>query len=84
VAAFDPTFVALSGSEADLEPVWKAYGVFRQINPNTAGASYLVDHTTRTYLIDKNGNLRVSYSFGTSLDDLVQDARFLLKEKVQQ
>ena len=58
--------------------------MFRQINPNTSGASYLVDHTARTYLIDKSGNLRVSYSFGTPLDDLVQDAKFLLKEKVQQ
>jgi protein SCO1 len=84
VAAFDPTFVALSGSQADLEPVWKAYGVYRQIQPNASGAGYLVDHTARTYLIDRSGSLRVSYSFGTPLDDFVQDVKFLLKESVQQ
>ena len=84
VVSFDPTFAALSGSEADLLPVWQAYGVYREIRPNASGAAYLVDHTARTYLIDRTGKLRVSYSFGTPLDDLVQDVRFLLKEKVQQ
>lgn len=83
VAAFDPTFAALSGSEAALEPVWKAYGVYRQIQPNASGAGYLVDHTARTYLIDRAGNLRVSYTFGTPLEDLLADVKFLLKERVQ-
>lgn len=80
--AFDPSFVALTGSEAALQPVWKAYGVFRAINENASGAGYLVDHSTRTYLIDRAGNLRVTYSFGTPIEDLVQDVKFLLREKV--
>jgi protein SCO1/2 len=83
VTAFDPTFVALSGSEEALEPVWKAYGVFRAISENASGAGYLVDHSTRTYLIDRGGNLRATYTFGAPLEDLVQDIRFFLKEKVQ-
>lgn len=81
VAGFDPSFVALSGSEAELQPVWDAYGVFREINPNSTGSGYLVDHTARVYLIDRAGNLRASYVFGTPLDDYVQDVKFLLKEK---
>ena len=81
-SAFDPSFVALTGSEAALQPVWKAYGVFRAINENASGAGYLVDHSTRIYLIDRDGNLRVTYSFGTPIEDLVQDVKFLLREKV--
>lgn len=80
-AAFDPTFAALTGSEAELEPVWKAYGVWRAVNENAGGAGYLVDHSTRTYLIDRAGNLRATYSFGAPLEDLVQDMRHFLKEK---
>lgn len=83
VTAFDPTFTGLSGTEEALQPVWSAYGVYREIRPNASGATYLVDHTARTYVIDRAGNLRLSYSFGTPLDDLLQDTKFLLKEKVQ-
>ena len=83
VTAFDPTFTGLSGTEEALQPIWSAYGVYREIRPNASGATYLVDHTARTYVIDRAGNLRLSYSFGTPLDDLLQDTKFLLKEKVQ-
>jgi protein SCO1/2 len=80
VSTFDPTFIGLTGSEAELEPVWKSYGVYRALSETESAAGYLVDHTTRVYLIDAEGNLRLTYTFGTPVDDILQDVRHLLKQ----
>lgn len=76
---FNSNFIGLSGSEADLQKTWNDYGVFRQVVEGTSAAGYLVDHTARTTLIDQDGNLRVSYGFGTPVDDIVYDLKLLLK-----
>lgn len=80
LAAFDPAFIGLTGSPEELQPVWDAYGVYRQIRDEGSAAGYLVDHTARVYLIDRQGRLRLTYPFGTPLADIVQDLRYLLKE----
>jgi protein SCO1/2 len=42
---------------------------------------YLVNHTARVTLIDRNGNMRISFSFDTPVDDIVHDLGLILKEK---
>jgi protein SCO1/2 len=80
VSIFNPKFIGLSGTLGELEPIWKDYGVYREVDPMTSSATgYLVTHTARTYLIDSHGNLRLSYSFGTPTDDIVHDLKFLFK-----
>ena len=83
---FDPAFAGLSGTEQQLDPVWKAYGVYRNIihseNAPAGGdnhGSYDVEHSSQVYLIDPAGNLRLTYSYGTPVDDILQDVRQLLK-----
>ena len=80
-AGFDPQFIGLSGSEAELEPVWKGYGVYRKITESGSAAGYQVDHSSRVYLVDTANRLRVTYPYGTPVEDLTADIRFLLKEK---
>jgi len=77
---FSQAFIGLSGTETDLEPVWRGYGVYRKIQDSQSAAGYMVDHSARVYLVDAAGNLRVTYPYGTPVDDLVGDVRFLLKE----
>ena len=36
--------------------------------------------TSAKYLIDQVGNLRLTYAFGTPIDDMLQDVRYLLKQ----
>jgi protein SCO1/2 len=76
---FDSDFIGLSGSEAQLQPVWNAYGVYREIVEGTSAAGYLVNHTARVTLIDQSGNLRVSYGFDTPVENIVYDLQLLLK-----
>jgi protein SCO1/2 len=76
---FNPDFVGLSGSMEDLEPVWGDYGVYRKIEASTDPTDYPVTHSSRLYLVDQQGNLRLSYAFGTPPEDIAHDIRLLLK-----
>jgi protein SCO1/2 len=80
VAIFNPKFIGLSGPLEELEKVWNDYGVYREEEqmPNSA-TGYLVNHTARVYLIDQDGNLRLSYSYGTPPDDIVHDLKILFE-----
>jgi protein SCO1/2 len=80
VSIFNPAFTGLSGSMDKLAPVWKDYGVYREIDQVASSASgYLVTHSSRVYVIDQDGNLRLSYSYGTPVDDILHDLKILLK-----
>jgi protein SCO1/2 len=81
VSNFSPSFIGLSGSEAQLDPVWKEYGVYRSLGEQSdAALDYLVEHSSYIYVVDKAGRLRLTYSFGTPTDDILSDVRYLLKE----
>lgn len=79
---FDPTFVGLTGDYSDLDPVWKAYGVYAAKVDTGSAAGYLVDHTARVYAIDVNGNLRLTYPFETDSDAIADDVFYLLDEEI--
>ena len=76
---FDPDFIGLSGSEAELAPIWNKYGVYREIVEGTSAAGYLVNHTARVTMIDQDGYLRVSYGFDAPVENIVHDLQLLLK-----
>jgi protein SCO1/2 len=82
VTLFNTDFIGLSGSSEVLEQVWAAYGVFSEIDETTReGDHYIVNHSARLYLIDQAGNLRITYSYGTPVDDLFSDISYLLKNE---
>lgn len=75
---FDPSFVGLSGQPQELEPVWQAYGAFAQKTEPDENGHYWVIHSSYTYMIDPDGDLRVVYSFDTPPDDIVADLLHLI------
>jgi protein SCO1/2 len=77
VARFNPSFIGLSGSVSELQKIWDDYGIFREIVQSDSGI--IVNHTARTILIDKESKMRLSYGFGTPVDDIVHDLELLLK-----
>lgn len=76
---FYPTFIGLSGTEEDLAPIWSSYGVFREVVEGTSETNYIINHTARVILIDKTGNMRLSYGFQTPPEDIAHDIKLLLK-----
>jgi protein SCO1/2 len=61
----------LTGDEAALKKVWKNFGV--GVKRKARG---LIDHTTLTAIVDRNGTMRVAY-IGTS-----PDAKVILKDEM--
>ena len=79
VEHFNQDFIGLSGSTDELQIIWDNYGVFREKVESDSAFGYIVNHTARTYLIDADGNLRLSYGFQTPVEDIVSDLKILLK-----
>ncbi len=80
VTAFDPTFIGVRGSEMELEPVVKDYGVtyMRRDLPGSA-LGYTIDHSTFIYVIDSAGRWRLLFTHGMPVDDIVSDLRYLVR-----
>ena len=76
---FNKNFTGLSGSMDELQTVWDAYGIYREITQSQSTTVYSVDHTARVMLIDSDGNLRLSYGFQTPVDDIAHDIKILLR-----
>jgi len=75
VAFFDPHFVGLTGSTADINAAAGSFSV--QFAKVPQGDDYTVDHSTGTYVLDKTGHLRLAGTTQTSIDDWVHDLRML-------
>jgi protein SCO1/2 len=81
LGGFDKTFYGLTGTAEQLEQVKKAYGVtaIKRELPESA-IKYTIDHSTFIYTIDKTGKLRVLFPHGSTVDDMLSDVRYLLRE----
>jgi protein SCO1/2 len=80
LSLFDPDNIGLTGTDNQLGQVWQDYGVFREIDTESqTEAGYLVNHSSRLYLIDQQGNLRLTYAYGSLPEDIAADIDYLLK-----
>ena len=80
VASFHPTFIGLSGTEAQIATATEPFGVFYQAAAGSSATDYLVDHTARVFVLDKSGALRVTYAYDTPVEDIIADMRVLVEE----
>jgi protein SCO1 len=67
LANFDATFIGGTGKAAQLDKVYRDYGVIGTRN-----------HSTSVYLIDREGRLRAMVPYGKSAEDIAHDAGLLL------
>ncbi len=80
VKAFDPSFIGVSVAADQLEQVTKDFGVYSNkvvVDPNDSAAGYLIEHTGWTYVIDKQGDLRVIFGGDVPIADRVEDVGYL-------
>lgn len=75
-AAFDPSFIGLSGSLEVTRQTADAFKIFYQKVPT--GSSYSMDHSAVTYLLDPSGRMRVGLRSSVPGDDIVHDINYLL------
>lgn len=81
VGMFDNDIVGLTGDPATLATVYKAYGAgaTRRELPDSA-LGYAMDHTATSTVIDKKGQRRLLFGFGTPVDDIYSDLSTLINE----
>ena len=80
VESFHPTFIGLSGTEEQIAAAADPFGVFYEAAEGSAATGYLVDHTARIFVLDKSGELRVTYAFDAPIEDIAADMRKLIAE----
>jgi len=81
LAAFDPTFVGVTGTPAQMEKVRQDYGITAtKERVEGSKTNYAVHHSSYLYFVDHQGSLRGLMPFGRTADDIVHDARILLKK----
>ncbi len=78
LAIFDPGFIGLTGTDAQLAVVQKEYGIVAAKALGKKGEAQ-VHHSSYIYLIDPSGYLRALVPFGKSSDDIAHDIKILLK-----
>jgi protein SCO1/2 len=80
IAHFDSRMLGLTGSTDEVAEVARLYGVFYQLQKtDDADEFYLVDHTSRTYLMDRDGELIALLQHGTSADEIARALRETLQ-----
>jgi protein SCO1 len=91
---FDPGFVGLTGTRAQLEAVTRAYGVYAGEAPPPAHGPHddshaghgahppaprLIDHTSQVFGIDRRGNFRLLWGSDVTAEQIAEDIQKLLK-----
>lgn len=75
-AAFDPSFLGLSGSLQRIRETADEFKVYYKKVPT--GSSYTMDHSALSYVFDPEGRLRLALRHEQTADDYAHDIRQLL------
>jgi protein SCO1/2 len=79
VSRFSPEFIGLSGSLSALQSVWEELGVYVEKQDTGSAAGYLVSHTSSVLVLNEQGDLFMTFPYGTDVIDMTNDLRQLLK-----
>ncbi|MBK8985482.1 MAG: SCO family protein [Chloroflexi bacterium] len=80
VEHFSDSFIGLTGSPAEVDAAGAPFGLFYQKHDGTAASGYLVDHTARTYLLDRDGRILIAYPHDAPDTAITADLRYLLAQ----
>lgn len=80
-AAFNPTFVGITGAKEEIDAAGEPYGLFYERHEGSAATGYLVDHSTRTYLIGPDGRALVAYPHDAPAEGILADLRWLIDQE---
>ena len=80
VNAFHSNIIGITGTAAEIADVAKRYGViYRKAVLSDSALGYSVDHSSRYYVIDANGEVEEFIEHGTSPDEIVATLRTVMK-----
>ena len=72
VSAFHPKLIGLTGTEAEIQAVAKAYRVyFKRVDDPSSADGYTMDHSAFIYLMDRSGAYVTHFSHSASPGEIV-------------
>ncbi len=74
---FHPNITGVRGNQYEILEVGTRYGVYHKKVEDDGEGNYLVDHTSRIYLIDENTELADVINHGASATEVAQRVRML-------
>jgi protein SCO1 len=77
---FSPDFIGITGSEAEIQSATRQLGIFYQLNQADDGGFYTVDHTASALILDREGNLIMTWPYGLTPEQMADDLRVLLRK----
>lgn len=76
---FFPSFIGITGTEQEIQRAAMQYGAFySKVNSNSA-MGYTVDHSSNSYLIDKEGQLLSTFKHDVTKAEIIAGIRAALK-----
>jgi len=75
---FDASFVGVTGTDAELEALKKAWSIAAYPEGDPRSGFYTVAHPAHTFVVDRQGRLRVLFEPGVRGEELAKDLRKLL------
>jgi protein SCO1/2 len=73
VSSFHPRLVGLTGTQAEINAVARAYRVyFKRVKDERSAAGYTMDHTSIIYLMGPDGRFVSHFTHTTSVDAMVK------------
>lgn len=79
VAAFDPAFIGLGGTPAEIAAVAHDFRIVYEKVPGKEPGSYTMNHTAGSYVFDPQGHVRLFVRHGQGVQPIVDDLRLLLE-----
>jgi protein SCO1/2 len=79
MANFDPSFIALRPTMAQLPEAAKSFRIFYKKSEGQTATSYSMDHSAISYVFDPEGRVRLIARPGSGTDALAADVALLLK-----
>jgi protein SCO1/2 len=79
VKAFNPSFAALYGSEAEVAAAAREFKIFFQKAQVKDENTYLVDHSTQMYAFDPQGRIRLMIKHESGPEAIAADLTALVR-----
>lgn len=73
VPSFDPSFIGLVGTQAQLKEATRNYRAVYRKQPTADGSSYTMDHSAGVYVFDRKGEIRAFLRHDQTPAELAHD-----------
>jgi protein SCO1/2 len=76
--AFNPSFIGLSGSPAQVQKTAQSFKAFYSKEPGTSRDDYTMNHSSSFYILDQKGEARVLINGNAPAEAIANDIKVLL------